>query len=207
MIHPPERERRMQARMHSRGKELIEVEDKITGSLGKSHEKIKSCETKMETQRHGRWQAKHIVTDFREQSNNQNQGSQHPAWPVSQFRTDMWQTIIFHCWKSRLLLLFTRCSTTATVFESASIWPGSLAPLKSRQRAARTPRAWQRGQGGRGYALHGLVVNQAPEGEGVHPAARELRVTASHASWKGWEWIIEAQRYDGVFDFYSRAEM
>lgn len=34
-------------------KKLIEVEDKIIGSLGKSHEKIKCCETKMENQRHG----------------------------------------------------------------------------------------------------------------------------------------------------------
>lgn len=38
MIHPAGRERHMQAGMHTGGKRK-KVEDKITGSLGKSHEK------------------------------------------------------------------------------------------------------------------------------------------------------------------------
>lgn len=37
-------------------KNFTEVEDKITGSLGKSHEKIERSKSKMENQRHGRWQ-------------------------------------------------------------------------------------------------------------------------------------------------------
>lgn len=56
MIHPSGRERHMQAGMHVGFFfffEVIEVEDKITGSLGKSHEKIQCCKTKMEKQRHG----------------------------------------------------------------------------------------------------------------------------------------------------------
>lgn len=42
MIHPAGRERHMQAGMHAGGKKkkvLSEAEDKISGSLGKSHEK------------------------------------------------------------------------------------------------------------------------------------------------------------------------
>lgn len=54
MIHPAGRERHMQAGMHAGGKEMTEVEDKITGSLGKSQEQIKGCDTKIKIQRHRR---------------------------------------------------------------------------------------------------------------------------------------------------------
>lgn len=38
-----------------------------------------------------------------------------------QDRQDIWQTLNFHCWKSLLLLLFTRRNINSTVFESASV--------------------------------------------------------------------------------------
>lgn len=55
MIHPSGRETHAgrDARRFFVFFSVIEVEDKITGSLGKSHEKIQCCKTKMEKQRHG----------------------------------------------------------------------------------------------------------------------------------------------------------
>ena len=96
----------------------------------------------------------------------------------------MWQTIISHCWKSLLLLLFTRRNISATVFESASVWPGGFATKE--QAAGSTSSvgsAASAGPCGRSHALHGHAVNQAPEGEQVNLATCDLRtrVITNHA--------------------------